>query len=312
MISLLQFSDKAGRRYSQGNILLALDNGPKIYECIDNEMEMMVWIPESLMPRKFELQNMCDEKIFDTNIKKFLIWPDKLLFDNRGECCGFITMRPENLQKVKPISRLIEISRWFDRPEKVNNAIVGLNLARLFKAIRDTEHGYSLGVISPDSFWYDDDYNVYYMESYNCARNLDGDIKSYYIAPELLLQNNWRGKFTDKTDSFIYALILFQILTGKFPFNSIENIEKVDIEYIWKLMCDGISIFYDMSDVCSETIIKEIKGYSEHILNLFLRALNYCGLSDYSEGRPAIDEWMEALSEFINNNSDESGGSYER
>lgn len=302
MISLMQLIDKSGKTYSYGKALFALNTGVKIYENTEDNSELIVWLPKELRPDIFEWKNMCNESNIEEEIKDRLFWPDKILIDkNSDENCGYTTKRPKFEGEVVPLSRLIEKKRWFDIGEKKNNAIIGNNLARIFKAIRDTKYGYSLGIVSPDSFWIDDAMNVYYMESFNCARNIYEVVRSCYVAPELLLYDSWRGRMNPDTDSFAYALLLFQILTGRFPYNSGENVERTDVEYIWNLMCDGISVFYDTMDDFSKEIVGDLRGYSEEILVLFKKSFDYCGREDYMKDRPKIDEWLEVLSEYIKN-----------
>lgn len=302
MISLMQIIDKTGKNYAYGTVLFTLSSGVKIYENVDNNTELIVWLPKELRPAIFEWKNMCNENLIESDLKDKLFWPDKILIDKgSNDYCGYTTLRPRFDGEVVPLSRLIEKKRWFDINEKRKNILIGNNLARVYKVIKNSKHGYSLGVISPDSFWVDESMNVYYMESFNCARNMHEIIRSCYVAPELLLYDSWKGKISAETDSFVYSLLLFQILTGRFPFNSNENIDRTDIEYIWNLMCDGISVFYDTSDEFSNEIVGEIKNYSEEILNLFKRTFDYCGKSDYTKERPKIEEWLEVLSEYIKN-----------
>lgn len=302
MISLMQLIDKSGKTYSYGRILFALNNGVRIYENTEDNNEVIVWLPKELRPDIFEWKNMCNESRIEPEIRDRLFWPDKLLIDKGSdENCGYTTRKPKFEGEAVPLNRLIEKKRWFDKDEKNKNIVIGNNLALIFKAIRDTKHGYSLGIVSSESFWVDDAMNVYYMESFNCARNIHEVIRSCYVAPELLLYDSWRGRMNSDTDSFAYSLLLFQVLTGRFPYNSSENIEKMDIEYIWNLMCDGISVFYDTTDVFSKEIVGDLRSYSEEILDLFKKSFDYCGKEDYTKDRPKIDEWLEVLSEYIKN-----------
>lgn len=302
MISLLKMTDKAGMVYKPGETIAALENGCKIYENVDEGSEVMVWIPQEDRPYKYELSNMCDEEITDAEIKANLLWPEKLLYDSSDEqYCGYVTSKPTISGRLIPLSEIVEKKRWFDDTEKKNNTSIGLQIARIFKTIRDTKRRYTIGIISPDSFWVDEALNVFFFGAYNCARDIDAAVKTYYIAPELLMHDSWKGKFTASSDSFIYALLLFQLLTGRFPYNSNKNVEKMDVEYIWDLMCDGESVFYNKTDPFVKTILEELGGYSERINELFYRAFDYCGRADYIEQRPLIDDWMEALSEYMNN-----------
>lgn len=302
MISLMQIIDKSGKCYPYGKILFTLNSGVKIYENTENNKELIVWLPEELRPAIFEWKNMCNEPFIDVDVRDKLFWPDKILIDkSSNEYCGYTTIRPVFDGEIVPLSRRIEKKRQFDAEEKKTNIIIGNNLARIYKVIKNSKQGYLLGVVSPDSFWIDESMNVYYMESFNCARNVPEVIRSCYVAPELLLHDSWKGKITAETDSFVYSLLLFQILTGRFPFNSRENINRTDVEYIWNLMCDGVSVFYDKLDEFSNEIVDELKKYSKEILDLFKRTFDYCGKSDYTKGRPKIEEWLEVLSEYIKN-----------
>ena len=302
MISLLKLSDRSGRQYYQGKVLLTMDDGLKIYEDLNNESKMIVWIPEPMRPPEFRLRNMCNEEIQEEEVLDYLVWPEKLLFDNNtGDYCGFITKRPNVAGKLTPLFEYIQRQRCFDLNERTVNAEVGFKIAHIFKTIRDSKHRYFVGDVTENSFLVDDDLNVYYVDSFKCVNDFDGIFKNYYIAPELLLADSLECHFSYKTDAFIYALLLFQVLTGTFPYGCGENIEAADIEKIWNLMCDGISVFYDTEDEKSICVLGEIKKYSDLIFRLFVRAFNYCGQIDYSNNRPSVDEWMEALSEYKSN-----------
>lgn len=302
MISLLEMTDKAGAVYRPGTTIVALEDGYILCENADNSSEVIVWIPKEVRPYKYELRNMCDEEITDVGIKANLLWPEKLLYDsNDNQYCGYVTKKPTISGRLVPLSEIVERERCFDNIEKKNNVFIALQIARIYKAIRDTRHGYIIGIISLESFWVDEALNVYFLKSYSCACNINNVIKSYYVAPELLMYDSWKGKFTVDSDSFICALLLFQLLTGKFPYNSSESVEKTDVEYIWNLMCDGKSVFYNKTDTFAKTILAELNNYSEKISELFSRTFDYCGQVNYIAQRPMIDEWMEVLSEYVDN-----------
>lgn len=298
MISLLKLSDDAGKKYSYGPLILALENGVKIYENADNAAEAIVWVPEALRPYEFEWSNMWKRVRDDEKIRAQLFWPEKILRDNAGQYCGYVTKNPEVKGQLISVKQWIEKERSFDEEEKRSNVIIGSRIAQIFKVIHD-KSGYILGIISPESFWMDEALNVYYVESFDCAKNLQTeDIKSCYIAPELLMAQSEKTSVSIETDDFIYALLLFQILTGRFPYGGGRKIENCDVDEIWNLMCDGISVFYDRMDQEREDIMNLLESYSARMAQLFRQVFDYCGRSDYAEGRPSIDDWMETLSDY--------------
>lgn len=299
MISLLKLSDKAGKNYSYGPLILALENGVKIYENADNAAEAIVWVPEALRPYKFEWNNMCERTPADEKIRGQLFWPEKLLMDNAEQYCGYVTKKPEIKGRLISVKQWIEKERSFDEEEKHSSVSIGSAIARIFKVIHDRKTGYLLGIISPESFWIDEALQVYYVEPFDCARDLRAeDMKSCYTAPELLMAQSEKASVSLETDDFVYALLLFQILTGRFPYGGGREIEKCDVDEIWNLMCDGISVFYDRMDQEREEIMHLLEFYSARTAQLFRQVFDYCGRSDYTEGRPAIDDWLETLSDY--------------
>lgn len=301
MIRLLEMYDRSGRIYSPGSIALELKNGTRFYLNTNEESEIIVWIPDDLRPQEYELQRMCREKNGDEETKRNMFFPQRVIYDSRtDDYCGYIAKKPNSIGELTPLHDYVSRNRHYDRQERAINAIIGLSTANIFKEIKESDNRYTIGTISHESFWIDDAFNVYYAETFSCSQNLVINENSYYTAPELLLCDTWRGNFSDKTDAFVFALILFQILTGKFPFNSTQNVDESDIEYVWGLMCDGNSIFYDKADQCAIEVMGELYNYSERILELFRKAFDYCGNLDYTQNRPLIEDWMEALSDYIN------------
>ena len=115
------------------------------------------------------------------------------------------------------------------------------------------------------------------------------------------MEYDWRGKekITGETDAFVYALILFQILSGEFPYCVGRNVDGADVDQIWDRMCDGESIFYYEGSEMFREVSGLLNSYSESIYRLFQRCFDYCGQTDYTWQRPAVEEWINALTEYI-------------
>ena len=156
-----------------------------------------------------------------------------------------------------------------------------------------------MGICTPDSLYTDDNNNVIYLEANNCASERYPVVKTCYAAPELLMQNSWTGKFSEETDAFNFALILFQILTGRFPYDPGRDADRADVDHVWKLMCDGESIFYDETSEIFRQTDALLKSYSGNVETMFRRVFDYCGARDYAQMRPTIGMWTETLMECL-------------
>ena len=298
MITLSKMTDMTGTVWEPGTVIKVLDSGVRISSVRENDSSVLVWIPEEYRPLKYELRKMVREIISGSRMEKYLLWPEKIIYeDSTGQVCGYTAKKPAVCGQLTPLKEFISRKKNFDSRERRLCAEIGYKTACIYEAVRNTAGRYTMGICTPDSFYTDEKFNVFYLEAYNCARERCPVVKTCYAAPELLMQNSWAGKFSEETDAFNYALILFQILTGRFPYDPGRDADRADMDHVWKLMCDGESIFYDETSVIFQQTDTLLKSYSGNVETMFRRTFDYCGARDYTQMRPTIGMWMETLLE---------------
>ena len=96
-----------------------------------------------------------------------------------------------------------------------------------------------------------------------------------YMAPEQL-EESAMGKATVQTDVFAYGVMFYELITGKHPFNSDENILGVVERIRWMSPAPVTSLFPEcpqgLADLISQAIAKDLaarySGFSEILLDI--------------------------------------------
>ena len=97
------------------------------------------------------------------------------------------------------------------------------------------------------------------------------------------------------SDAFLYALILFGLLTGRHPFSFDRDCEEDDREELWERMCDGKSLYFWENPVMIRTLKEVFENTAPDADTLFRRTFDYCGYETYGEDRPSVVEWLKCL-----------------
>ncbi len=302
MISLFDVftvKDFAGILYSTQNLLFSLNPDVKIYEIAGNHDSFIVYFASGHAPKPYELRKMSECRIKNNTSDHMILWPQRELYTLSDEqCCGFLA------KKETIASDLITLSQMMEQRKKIpklsgndikNYLAVGLNFAKCIDAIHSTEKNYVIGAFDPEEFHIDSEKKIYYFYAYDCGRS-NLTLKNYhYLSPELIHYGQWKLPFSEDSDSFAFALILFQLLTGHYPFAISTPEHELTQDTVIKYMLDGESIYYyDNSPQCIriEHFLSEI---SPEIAETFRYVFDYCGNENYTADRPTIKEWIQIL-----------------
>lgn len=301
-----QVFDEAGTAYFVGDLIYAVSDSTKIYSVTNCEEKVYVEVAE-VHQNRHVVRRMSDELVGRPHLTKEqrfenMLWPEKLV---KGEYdsgfTGFISQNPHvegnhfvSLAEVIEERKKKETLSHEERKYYLN---LGIQFAEIIALIHEGEH--VIGTLSPDKFWVSEAGGVYSFLTYQFSyENVNAFDSPQYVAPEWLSQRNReRIIFDQKSDSFLYALILFQLLTGKYPFVSDRDISEVKKEELWEQMVDGKSLYFWEDANIMNTIEEALQGVNSEVEALFKRTFDYCGDEEYDESRASIEEWLQALKE---------------
>lgn len=299
MISLVKMEDAAGKVYCSAGVLAAFDNEVKIFEISDNDTEVMVQISKEVRPQLYEIKKMCMCELGDDRSAKNLLWPKKELYDISERCfCGFIAEKPEIKGELILLEEVIHLRKekiHLKKEEKKYYAEIGIQMAQYFEMIHATEKKFIFGSVSPSDFCVDERGTLFCFHTYECARNHPRIRNPYYIAPELIGMETRKVLYNEESDSFLYALMLFQLMTGKFPFAPDKELYSIEKEEMEAWMSDGQSIYFEEDSEECAAIEKVLNEFSAELAEACRFAFDYCGRASYVQGRPTIKEWRKIL-----------------
>ncbi len=233
-----------------------------------------------------------------------LLWPGYRLFRyaDQKQCIGYLTEKPQFKRNIINLYDFINKECSIVRNQFFTNSwkkrmLVSLNIAKCFQSLHNAN--YLFRAIDTKDFLVDEDGQVFYT-----ATSMLCDPKSNkgmwkYIAPESIQYlGNEVPKYTEETDNYLMSLLIFEILTGEFPFSRIEQYEENEEVYFDDVL-DGKTIFYYNDEAVINPIIKILKSYSEDIALVFSKAFNYWENSEEDIYRPKPQEMIDILSKGI-------------
>lgn len=299
--------DESGYVYEIGNVLYEMPNSGKVFSINGHTDKVYVEVPD-MTGNRYAIKKMCDKTTHSLCFKRML-WPERLIQEKNG----FISLNPKVHGKLVSLIDVIEerkTKKSLTPEEKLYYFSLGTQLAKIINIVH--EFDYVVGVLSPEKFLVSDNRKLYSLLSYQFSFvEIDAFDNPYYISPEwLLTMNNKQIRYTKQSDAYLYATVLFQLLTGKYPFASNRNISEIDKEELWELMSDGKSLYYWEDEGIIDTIKEELCDLPQTIEALFKRTFDYCGNNTYDENRPLINEWLRLMQQFWDN-LDGSGEYYD-
>lgn len=293
----LSFKDPVGRVYTTDQLLLPLRDNAKIYTIADNCRYLFVHISGDDHPTENQIRVMaeCSSELM---AKNNVLWPEMECYRLDDDTfCGFLARRINISDDVMTISQLLS-SNSHDEINISHNLIIGLNLAKCILAVHKTARRYVIGAPHPQDFHVSPDGQVFCCNIYRNDLDIQNITDKRYLAPEYIAMESG---LTQLSDSFSFALILFELLTGMFPFGTHDPGLKYDDEQIEDMLLNGESIFYyGNTQRCAE-VESQLSGISPALSELFHLTFDYCGCSRYDELRPSILEWIQVLENLADN-----------
>lgn len=287
----LSFKDQVGREYKTDKMVLSLRENAKVYTVTSSSQYLFVRFVGENNPSESAIRTMCDcssAEMVNANV----LWPELICYQLDNDMfCGFLARRIDVLTDLSLLSELISQtdSRNVDIATGLN---IGLNLAKCIQAVHRTSRRYVIGAPQPKDFHVTPDGRVIFCYAYRCDLDVRDQCNSIYVAPEY---RTMQGGLTPKSDAFSFAMILFALLTGAFPFGAHEPGTIFDEDQIADMVLNGESIYYYENSPQSVEIDKRISTLSLDLSRLFRLTFDYCGQNRYDDRRPSIADWITVL-----------------
>ena len=291
----LSFKDPVGRVYKTNEMVLSLRENAKVYTISDSNQYVFVRFIGENHPSESMIQTMCDCSS-DMMAKANVLWPEMVCYLLDSDAfCGFLAKRvdiPENLSLLSQIMVSAQLTN-IDLNQRLR---IGLGIAQCIQAVHQTSRKYVIGVPQPRDFHVTPDGRVFFFYAYRCDMDLRDQLDSVYLAPEY---RSMQGGLSFSGDSFSFAMILFNLLTGVQPYGSHAPESHFDDEQIADMVINGESIYYYENSPHAQNIESILASISTSLSNLFRSTFDYCGQNQYDERRPSISEWIGALTNCI-------------
>lgn len=287
----LSFKDQVGREYKTEKMVLSLRENAKVYTVMENNQYLFVRFLGENNPSESRIRTMCDCSSAEI-VKANVLWPELICYQLDNDMfCGFLAKRIDVPTDLSLISELILQTD----PSNIDVAArlnIGLNLAKCIQAVHRTSRRYVIGAPQPRDFYVDSDGHVFFFYAYRCDLDVREQYNSLYIAPEY---KTMQSGLTHRSDAFSFAMILFILLTGIFPFGAHKPDTIFDEDQITDMILNGESVYYYENSPQSVKIDISLSAISPDISRLFRLTFDYCGQSRYDDRRPCIDDWVAVL-----------------
>lgn len=296
----IPFKDPVGREYTTDALLLTLRDQTAVYTVDNNSRDLFVYFAGEPLPTESQIRTLTGNYTDDL-ARHHILWPKlECCHPDTDMLCGFLASRIDLAGDVDLIRDLIPVDVP-DPDTAVHNLKVGLNLAKCIRAVHQAPHRLVLGTVEPDDFHVDADGKVFSCYAYRNSLVPAASASSLYFAPECIAEQ--RG-FTQASDAFSFALILFELLTGSFPFGAHDPDAMFDSKQITDMILNGESIYYYANtDTCRE-LDGLLARISPVLPAMFRLAFDYCGRSQYDELRPSMADWIHTLEQITVKSAD--------
>ncbi len=230
-------------------------------------------------------------------------WPQELLFDESGNFCGFI------MDKITGLGNLVDFFVYENRSNHTwkQYVIAAINIAAAVNNIHDA--GIVIGDLKPDNIIIDPvsgkvrlvDTDSYQLTGENGKLFPCMVATPEYIPPELQNINFEKAPekqyFTEKTDDFSLAIIIFKLLmNGVHPFACFSVSKSMNI--LESNIRNGCSPYFSETNHKGDLLITlrspELDILPKTIQELFKKAF-VSGIEDPSV-RPSAEYWFYGLS----------------
>ena len=236
-----------------------------------------------------------------------LLWPGYRLFedDERKQCIGYLTEKPKFKGELISLYDFIRINCDISQSLSFNNSLekrklVSLNIAKCFQSMHTTK--YRFKAIDTKDFLVDEEGRVFYTATSMLCDSKSNKGMWKYLAPESIQYlGNEVSKYTEETDNYLMTLLIFEVLTGQFPFSRMEQYER-NVETYYDDILDGKTIYYYNDEKIINQIKETVKSCSEEIEVVFRKTFNYWEDTEVDIYRPNPQELIDILSKGIKRN----------
>ena len=304
---IITVKDTLGNTYELEEELFSLGEYEKIYSVAHHPEWMAVYFSQDpvldTLYNRPSVNKLLSDMISRWDIRlsyRRIVWPQmKCTLLQDESIVGFFTPRiplPTGGLRLWDL-----LSRAPDERSDIKFRLkAGLSLAKCLDTVQRIQ--YLMGLMNPAEYHVDENANVYSLLAYRYGFSTPPVTSQRYIAPELLAQTKHSGQyyqFSKESDAYAFALILFELLTGNYPFGCSPAGEREITRETEDLIVNGQSVFYyETTQECAE-IEKKLESIHHDLLVLFRRAFDYCGHASYVVNRPNLSEWQKTLEEAI-------------
>lgn len=291
------FQDPLGRTYATADPLLTLPQQITIYAVAGVADRLFVRFPADAEDISGGIRVM-SAYASDQMAKNNVLWPEMECRDLTTDAfCGFLAAAIPVDSQMQPMDQWMARNRG--QIDERTALKIGLGLARCMQTLHETGAGYVMGAPEPRDFYVSDDGTVCCYHA--CQYGLQGQVLAgRYMAPELICG---QGGATPRSDAFSFALILFELLTGFFPYGAHVPEQEASDQQIRDWMLDSESLYYYADvPVCAQ-ILDRVCAIDQRLDELFYLTFDYCGQSTYDAQRPSLQEWTDILEKILSETS---------
>lgn len=299
------------------NIIGNNDKVAKIYKSKKFKPNRYVPDPKTYMKEKIE--TMLDQPVNPyINGVLCIAYPTDILYDANGEFVGYVMPRVNATKSIITGEREKSREVFFRNYTYKHSVIMSYNMAYLVSKIH--EAGVSIGDFNPQNFMLNTDGTITIVDadSFNIRNKRTGKIYKCNVGVPEMLPPELQGKklenpnceFNEYTDNFGLAIHIFLLLmnnrhpfTVVMPQNTRSSVAGSKLE---KNIAEGKCPFTTFSKWKKNTPLgsMDIGLLPDYIRNLFDRTFTYDVNNAMSDsvirGRATANEWLNALSRFIN------------
>lgn len=282
MISCEKVFDRLGKEYIVGQQIHCRPDGAKLFS-IEGSAQQLLMHTDCSIPEQNRLSRESSS----------LLQVQVPVYDKDGVATGFLMWLKRELPSPVSLER-----RLMQLPEVPASAAVrrllAVQMCRIFALVH--QEGFVFGFAEPGDFLVSERNRLVCVSTDRCLTTpAEWDSMWYYCAPEVLAADgNCDYRFV--CDCYTLGVLLFQILTGSYPFGGGGLLPQE--ERILEEILDGKSVFFYADRPENKEILARLREYdtegnavSQALLHLFQRTFDYSGSCSYEEGRPSLEEW---------------------
>lgn len=274
--------DRIGKEYRIGQRVHCRPDGSELFSVQENPQQLVLQTTCSI-PEQNRLS--CDSSS--------LMQVQVPVYDQDGQAFGFLMrLKRELPNPVSLEARLMQLGEEVSSSIPVRK-LLAVQMCRIFSLVH--QEGFVFGFAEPGDFLVSERNRLVCASTDRCLTNpVEWESMWYYCAPEVLAADaNCEYDFAG--DCYTLGILLFQILTGSYPFGGglLPKEERILEEIL-----DGKSVFFYSDRPENQSILARLREYdadgemvSQTLLSLFQRTFDYSGSSSYQEGRPSLAEW---------------------